>query len=379
MQTRTQSAPPALIRLVPELRACHLERHAQGTPARLLFLETNSDFDDTRALPAGVEKVSLVGAVRIIVSAPASHVELPEPLWMRFLPRHALLSAAALVGRPLRRRGRQIGTYAMENNEFGRLIGGRHDLPKPVIALAGVIIGAYTRLIFTRIAFASESSQRLYLSLPFVSKVESAVVDELPEALPGDDASVARHSAAFVGVLDERKGLRHLLRAWEAVERHLPDVILSISGSGPLGDEIRAWVAESPRSRLLVGRQSRDAVLARLEHTAVLIAPSVPDGRWREQIGLPIKEGLSRGLTIVTTEQTGLAPWLAASGHHVVALARPAVFEAELATALIAALERPLSRSAVRASLPRVDGRLRSDAWLNSSPAQAPSENRNPR
>jgi glycosyltransferase involved in cell wall biosynthesis len=359
-----KTASPAVIRLVPELRASHLDRHANGTPALLLFLAVNSDFGSSE-LPVGVQRVSFGGAVCRLLATRISDIELPEPLWMRFLPRHAVLAAAAFLGGCLRRRRRRFSTYAMENNELARLIGGRHVLPRPLVTLAGLVIGSYARLVFSRIAYASESSRSLYSALPFVSRIDSCVIDELPSALVTDDTVVVAGSAVFVGALEERKGIRHLRRAWEAVERQRPEATLSIIGSGPLAQEVQAWAADSPRSRLWVGHSTRSEVLARLEGSSVLVAPSVPDGRWREQIGLPIKEALSRGLTIVTTDQTGLAPWLASEGHHVLPLGRASTLERELSRALVEALERPLPRSRVRASLPRIDGRLRSDAWLH--------------
>jgi hypothetical protein len=56
---------------------------------------------------------------------------------------------------------------------------------------------------------------------------------------------------------------------------------------------------------------------------------------WREQLGLPILEGLSHGSRIVTASETGLAPDLSRDGHFVIAQASPEV----LKTALLRSME----------------------------------------
>ncbi|BDZ48182.1 hypothetical protein GCM10025867_04230 [Frondihabitans sucicola] len=73
------------IRLLPELRAVHLERLPVTAPADVLFFQTKYDLGDA-PLPAGVRRVTLAGAVRAFWRSPAERLEMPEPLWMRFLP-----------------------------------------------------------------------------------------------------------------------------------------------------------------------------------------------------------------------------------------------------------------------------------------------------
>jgi glycosyltransferase involved in cell wall biosynthesis len=89
------------------------------------------------------------------------------------------------------------------------------------------------------------------------------------------------------------------------------------------------------------------------------VLPSQPSATWREQVGLPIVEGLSYGCTIVTTTETGLAGWLSEHGHRVVAADAD---DGELAAAVAAALLNPVED--VVASLPDHDGRLAADAWM---------------
>jgi glycosyltransferase involved in cell wall biosynthesis len=99
-----------------------------------------------------------------------------------------------------------------------------------------------------------------------------------------------------------------------------------------------------------------------LEHASILVAPSLREGRWREQVGNPILEALATGTTVVTTTETGIADWLLDHGHHVI---RPAHLRERLGPAIIDALQQPLPIDRVLASLPTEDGRALADAWLH--------------
>ncbi|MFJ4220154.1 glycosyltransferase [Curtobacterium luteum] len=349
------------VRVVPELRAAHLARHREGTPAELLFLDTNYDFGDS-SLEPGMRRVSLFGAVRRLASTRATTLEVPEPYWMRLWPKHlVLVSTFAIVGR-MRRRQRRIVTYAMENNALETLVGGRRRAPRWLVAAVAVLIGAVARCTIDRICFASPAAEAAYARLPFTSGIERRTVLELPAAAPEPVEGVPG-DYVFVGAMEPRKGVEQLMRAWEAVEQRSPGARLRLVGPGPLEPVAREWAARSPRSRSVLGQRSHDETGAIIARSSVLVAPSVPDGRWIEQVGLPIKEALARGLTVVTTDQTGLAPWLRERGHAVVPIGHDLV--ARLSTAMLDAGRDPIPRHVVRAALPAVEGRLRSDRWLH--------------
>lgn len=351
------------MRIVPELRAVHVERHRQGTPAELLFFATNYDLAGTE-VPPGIRRTSLFGALWHFRSTAATTLEVPEPLWMRFWPKHAVLALGFRAAGFVRRRRHVVVTYAMENNDIATLVGGRRPVPRPLVRLVALVIGSVARLTLSRICFASPAAQHTYASLPGTAAIEHAVQLELP-APSDDDLPYPTGDCVFVGVLEERKGVLVLLRAWSMVETVVPAARLTLVGPGPLEAEARSWAAASPGSRAVLGRQNRTEAIKVLRRCAVLAAPSQPDGRWREQISLPIKEALAHGLTVVTTRQTGLADWLEAQGHHVLDDFGPGS-EQQLALALARALQAPLDREAVRAPLPPSDGRLIADAWLHT-------------
>lgn len=352
------------IRLVPELRAVHIERYYVTTPATMFYFEENYDLAGA-AIPAEITKIRMSSLVREFWSTTAVVLEIPEPLWMRFLPKGVMIAIAFKLTGAIRGRRRAIVTYAMENNTMRRLLGGRRNVPSTLVRASALAVGVYMRLLIDRVAYASTGASGLYMSLPFVPAIEHRTVEELPAPSVLEDGDVDDCSAVFVGVLENRKGVRELMRAWELVERTSRDARLTIIGPGPLFTEVQRWADSRPESRECLGQLPRDRVLGVLRRNTALVAPSVPFGRWREQIGLPIKEALSLGLSVVTTRQTGLAGWLEGHGHQVVAVSGPGSLADRLASALIDALESPLDRGKVRASLPSTDGRFESDAWLH--------------
>jgi glycosyltransferase involved in cell wall biosynthesis len=221
--------------------------------------------------------------------------------------------------------------------------------------------------MYERIAFGSPSAAAAYSSLPFVGRIEQRTYLELP-ARPDVPPALewAPRSVAFVGALTPRKGIPTLLEAWALVEQACPDAELHVIGSGPLERDVVAWASAEPSTRHFHSQLPQRDVLKLLPSFSVLAAPSTRSGRWREQIGLPIKEALRSGLTVVTTSETGLAPWLAAHGHHVVS---SSATPEELSTALLQAVEHPLPRARVIADLPDRSVRHEADEWLHASTA----------
>jgi len=151
-----------------------------------------------------------------------------------------------------------------------------------------------------------------------------------------------------------------VLAAWPSIKVWLPDARLTIVGTGAFADRAAAAAAADPAIELIIA-PSRADIHDQLRRSRVLVLPSQPAPGWREQVGLPICEGLAHGCTIVTSTETGLADWLGAHGHTLV---RPEVPAEALARALVAALRQDRSADSVLGDLPPTDGRLAADDWL---------------
>lgn len=350
-------------RLFPVARAAHIQDDESFPPRPTWCFKWSYDMIEM-APTAGFRRGSLLHLLVILARGKSGPVvEVWEPLWVRFTVHWLLVvwtvRASDLL---LRRRRREVVFYAIENNDPGiALFSGR--APQWVVAASLRFLRANLTGCVDRVAFGSDGSKETYSALLSSSGPQWTVIRDLPSGHKAPVSNAPAPTAVFVGTLDERKGIAALMPAWEHCES-TPGFRghLSIVGGGPREEEVAAWAAARPESRRALGWKPRSQAVSTIQLAAVLVAPSVPVGLWREQIGRSILEGLEAGLTIVTTEQTGIAPFLAATGHHVVDSSRLAT---DLAPAILAALELPLSKEQVVGSLPAVPGRRAADTWLH--------------
>lgn len=347
------------VRILPELRSAHIQDFREGPPVQIIYLDEKYDLDPA-AVPREFRRLTVLRAAAWLLRSPAEVLEVPEPLWIRFLPKNLLLIAAWRTGGLFRRTPRTVVTYAIENNDLASIVFGHHAVPRVVAAAVRLLLGAIVSASVDVIAFGSAGAQQLYRSLPFSARLRSNLFSHLPRAAPGAPHTPVPLSVVFLGRLEKRKGILTLLDAWEKVTDCLPGACIRIIGAGPLEDSVRSWASTDPSRREVLGAVPHRDVPALLGDRTALVAPSERDGRWREQIGLPILEGLSQGLTVITTEETGNAEWLRAHGHRIVA---PKNAHA-LADALTDVLRSPLDRTEVLAALPRSRGRIDAAEWL---------------
>ncbi|OZF39121.1 hypothetical protein CH294_06380 [Rhodococcus sp. 14-2483-1-1] len=360
--------PPPVLRIIPELRADHVKRSQNLTAADTLYLETNPDLPGTR-IPGDFRRVSMLGLLKHVILSRATVLELPEPLWVRFLPRTISAALAWKASRLVRRTPGSTVVYAIENNDPIALLFGNRRVARgfawPLILLLGVAI----RSSVDRVCFGSEGSRETYQSIPLVKGIDHAVVVNLPArpasaaaSVPADETRSNRVS--FVGVLAARKGIDVLMQSWPSVEQCCSEAVLTIVGDGPMSRQVEQWSAANPKNRKFCGRLPHSQVSSIVGRSALLVAPSVRDGRWREQIGLPILEALTVGATVVTSDETALATWLSAQGHSVIPVHD---LSRSLAGEIVDRLKMPLPADEVIASLPEVSGRVSADKWMNQA------------
>ncbi len=342
------------VRLYQSVRTAHLERAHQLPPARLIYAERRYDFEES--LAAGLDLVDGRGwrAARDLFLNPPRILEINEPLMLE----STLWTLAGVFGARLRTllgRSVAIVTYAIENRDP------RPDPPRRTwkarlrrrleLAAAHVLVRQ-----IDRIAYGTAAARELYEDFGVPS-----LIGRLIWALPKPQAAgvAPRPVALFASAFALRKGIDTLLTAWPAVVRDLPEAQLVLIGKGAELERVQDAAASDPSLTVLVD-PPRGEVLRWMENCRVVVLPSRPTASWREQVGLPIVEGLSYGRTIVTTSETGLAQWLAEHGHQVINPDDPAA----LAEALTTALHEPLDPATVAGALPPVDGRLAADAWM---------------
>ncbi|MBX3049337.1 MAG: glycosyltransferase family 4 protein [Anaerolineales bacterium] len=117
--------------------------------------------------------------------------------------------------------------------------------------------------------------------------------------------------ALFIGRLDPEKGIATLLRAWE----HLPEIPLSVRGSGPLLPQVQLAAADNPNIQL-VERLSEAELIELIKGARFLVWPS--EGFY-ETFGFVAAEALACGVPVLASSHGVMAEMIqdGVNGLHV--------------------------------------------------------------
>ena len=349
------------VQLYRTVRSAHLERARALGGVTILHRSRRYDFD-----PALADGVDLVAAgpwraALLLLRSRVTTLEVNEPLMLSAAPTTLVAVAASRLGAALRGRRLRVVAYAIENRDPAPPAAGARGRWRR--ARARALAGAVARCL-DRIAYGTPGSQDLHLRLLArqLRRAEQRLVTTVPApcSCAGARGPVRPGSVAFVGALEERKGFDVLARAWPAVVAARPGSTLTIIGSGRLEGTARELASATTGVDLVVD-PPRSVVHEVLGGAAVLVLLSRQTPRWREQVGLPLLEGLADGCAVVTTADTGIAPWLAEHGHTVL---DPGAGPHAAAAALVAVLDAARTPASVLADLPGDDGRAAAAAWL---------------
>jgi glycosyltransferase involved in cell wall biosynthesis len=349
------------VRVFPELRAAHLEEIDRPSPRRTIYFARKYDLGN-QAIPSHCVAVTMPEALSILWRSNDATLELPEVLWLRFLPRWLLLATIWKLRRLRGVKRSSIVFFAIENNTVNHLLFQSGRAGPLVRKLAVSALRLLMRTYVSRCAFGTEAAAATYHSLLTPTRPVRRVTLDLLSSRRLPDITKEPLTVVFVGVLEERKGIHFLLAAWPQVEAVIEGAHLRIIGDGRLRCDVERWAASRPDRRSYDEMLPRNETLRLIGQATVLVAPSLRDGRWREQVGRPIQEALATGATVVTTAETGLAGWLTQNGHRVI---NPSAMPDRLADNIICALRHPLRVDDVLATLPAHDGRLTADNWLH--------------
>ncbi|RFA21193.1 glycosyltransferase family 4 protein [Subtercola boreus] len=352
------------VRLYESVRTAHLERARELQPASILYRVKRYDFEEAIAKDQQLVRVGLLSGALLILRSPVETLEINEPLMLSSLPATSLALLALELRRLAGRPRTTVVTYAIGNADPFAV--------QPHRARSRVrrrLERVIARAVFKRVdraAFGTSAARETYENVlgEVDLKSSSLVIPALPSPAPGAaESDRIDGRVAFVGAFSERKGIRVLLEAWPHVVRLRPGASLTIIGKGVLEDNVLAVARLFPGITVEID-PDRQRISQALNEARVLVLPSQPSPTWREQVGLPIVEGLSHGLVVATTGETGLADWLSANRHAVVSDPKSSP---ELAVAIVQLLDADRSAADVLSSLPARDGRLAADDWMFSS------------
>ena len=356
---------PQVARYYRGARTVHIERLQTFVPGDFLYFKPMYDFDDVLASTTpGVRRVGFLHVFKSVLSRRYEVLELAEPFTPSALPQNLALALASRLSSVGGKPPTRFVTYAIENADLSSKIALKLKVPNAFIKplISSLVHFCYKR--FDRIVFGTAAAESNYRDLlgarRFAGKSpKHTLIWGLPTSHLAE-TSARPPRLVFLGAFDDRKGLVQLMQAWDEIRRQLPSATLTILGKGERVSEVRAW-AEARAEVELHLDPSRNVISKELTASKALFLLSQPTPLWKEQIGLPILEGLEVGLEIVASSETGIAGWLDSHGHQVLDASAPS---AEIASAVRAALSSTRAPSDITRDLPEVDGRLAADKWL---------------
>jgi glycosyltransferase involved in cell wall biosynthesis len=349
-------SPGQRLLVLPELRNFFIEGLVGANWDQVLYSRTAYLDDDAEHLLPAARRAGGLRLLRTLATTPARAVQVPEPLWVR----HLLLSIACLGVVRLRalvtRRPVRTAAVAIENASPETIAATVPLLPARASLLVLRLLVRVHLSLLDELWYATRDARQAHVALfgrDPVQFVDGGGVAELPVVRCGclaEESAATTDEFVYAGAFEERKGLRLLLGAWTELEARSDVGRLSLIGSGPLRDDLVTAAAGLSRVEV-VEMPAREEIHSRLRRAHGVVLLSQRDGRWREQIGSVIQEGLSHGCAVVTTDETGLAAWLAEQGHAVVpADALPAAVAEELLTVLKAPRTPPCDIPLTRAA-----------------------------
>ncbi len=205
----------------------------------------------------------------------------------------------------------------------------------------------------TQFAIAKSEYVRDALAVQYPHLELALIPNTYEPALDAPLAPRTGRAVAYVGTMDERKGVRYLAEAMREVVKAVPDVELRIAGNPP-EETTRGYTGECLRSlretlgpRLVLhGRVPPRELFSILDGCRALVAPSL-----EEMFGNQLIEALMRGCHGIVAEGTALAENARRFGNATVVPQRNA--EA-IATALRSELSKSFDSSVADAARRRI-------------------------
>jgi glycosyltransferase involved in cell wall biosynthesis len=357
--------PLPSIRVYRRIRTAHLERLALMRPAELVFNETRYDFERGAIDPNRRPRLLSRGGVVVMLARRSFRVvELGEPSIVNNWPDLVAQLVVIRVRDLITRRRTRIVTYCIGIADPAEEVEVRLHVGAKVARRLTTLILRATVPRFDRLAFGTAGSRAAYEA--YVDAEVVADRSRLFEALPAPCECLTmapperQNRLLFIGAFIGRKGIEQLMHGWETVRVAGTTAQLALIGKGELTEQVLEWAADKSEVSVIVD-PPREKIHELLRSSTTIALLSQRAGHWREQIGLPILEGLSHGCEVVATTETGLAPWLREHGHDVIA---PDAAPDVTGAALVRALRRGARRRGTLDVLPQQDQRIAADHWM---------------
>jgi phosphatidyl-myo-inositol alpha-mannosyltransferase len=188
-----------------------------------------------------------------------------------------------------------VGTFHVHRERGHRL----YAASRPLLALL-------MRRIAYRIAVSDAARRTVAAQFPGPYDVIPNGIDidrfRTPSRRPASFASDRRH-VLFVGRLEPRKGLDHLIRAMRRVQARTPAVRLLIAGEGPDRPQLESLARTVGTDVVFAGHVDDDALPGYFHASDVVCSPALGG----ESFGLVLLEAMACGKAVVASRIDGYA------------------------------------------------------------------------
>lgn len=178
---------------------------------------------------------------------------------------------------------------------------------------------------------------------PFLWGIWGVDVNEFAP-LKSDRQQLKAKNLLFVGRLDEAKGIKYLLQAFEIVYRKIPNTKLTIIGDGHLKNSILEFRSKNflESKIILKGIIKNKNLPGYFQDADITILPSITLKNWEEQVGMTNLQSMTCGTPIVSTK-SGAIPEYVPNGQAGILVAEKN--SEELASAIIKLLKNDKLRN----------------------------------
>jgi glycosyltransferase involved in cell wall biosynthesis/O-antigen/teichoic acid export membrane protein len=244
-----------------------------------------------------------------------------------------------------------------------------YQLPYP-LALVGryvlepIWLHRYREVLTVTVSKSSEASLREY----GIKNVLVIPEGHDPLSAPPQVQRETRPTIAFVGRLEAHKRPQDAIKAFETVQRSIPDSLMWVIGSGPLENKLRRT---APEGVIFLGKVSREKKMERLARAHFLILTSVREG-W----GLVVTEAAEVGTKSISYDVPGLRDSVIAS-HGVLTDPYPECLGTALRDSLSCWVPESQTDATPGGVIPWSEVALRILSLADSMPSILPSETQN--
>lgn len=184
----------------------------------------------------------------------------------------------------------------------------RHSLasaPEWAYASAAPFLGRYFRRLHGRIAVSPAAEEFISRFFPGEYRLIPNGVDTAlfrPDAEPLRQFSDGKFNILYLGRIEKRKGLKHLLRAIPLIREHFPNTRFLVGGDGPLRAAYEKLAAEEGWPDVVfLGRVPTETLPSLYASADVFCAP----GTGGESQGIVLLEALASGRAVVASDIPG--------------------------------------------------------------------------